>query len=250
MLSRDGPTQNGGTVDLEGPEKSGKQKPRRACVRPAQRITPSRARERKGQIGDAEENSGGRLWADDRTTGITRAASNHDRSLPSDMPKASGWYHRLSVLERPLNVIMGRRMRAIRHDGKTTTERVLERRRGLPPFGTRFGPSCRATGCSAFGRPDRFRELVSLLLRDSTVRRTRGIAVAVSAAFSDHTSRSNAGRFYPPDCFEDSHLHSPEPIDGFLSVQLRADALALVNTTHYAAAIFSSTGKGTSAEST
>ena len=42
---------NGGTVNLEGPGSPGKQKARRACVRRAQRITPSRAREKKGQNG-------------------------------------------------------------------------------------------------------------------------------------------------------------------------------------------------------
>ena len=42
---------NGGTVNLQGPDLQGKQKPRRACVRRAQRITPSRAREKKGQSG-------------------------------------------------------------------------------------------------------------------------------------------------------------------------------------------------------
>jgi len=49
---------NGGTVNLEGPASPGKQKPRRACVRRAQRITPSRAREKKGQNGGTDQNSG------------------------------------------------------------------------------------------------------------------------------------------------------------------------------------------------
>jgi hypothetical protein len=39
---------NGATVNLEGPGSPEKQKARRACVRRAQRITPSRAREKKG----------------------------------------------------------------------------------------------------------------------------------------------------------------------------------------------------------
>ena len=47
---------NGGTVNLKGPGSPGKQKPRRACVRRAQRITPSRAREKKGQNGGVDQN--------------------------------------------------------------------------------------------------------------------------------------------------------------------------------------------------
>ena len=43
---------NGGTVNLKGV----KQRPRRACVRRAQRITPSRAREKKGQNGGVNQN--------------------------------------------------------------------------------------------------------------------------------------------------------------------------------------------------
>jgi hypothetical protein len=38
--------------DSRSPEK---QKPRRACVRRAQRITPSRAREKEGQDGGVDE---------------------------------------------------------------------------------------------------------------------------------------------------------------------------------------------------
>ena len=49
---------NGGTVNLEGPGLSGKQRTRRACVRWAQRITPSRAREKEGQNGGGDQNSG------------------------------------------------------------------------------------------------------------------------------------------------------------------------------------------------
>jgi hypothetical protein len=49
---------NGGTVNLNGPGSPGKQKPCRACVRRAQRITPSRAREKKGQNGGADQKAG------------------------------------------------------------------------------------------------------------------------------------------------------------------------------------------------
>ena len=49
---------NGETVNLEGPVVQGKQKPRRARVRRAQRVTPSRAREKKGQNGGTDQNSG------------------------------------------------------------------------------------------------------------------------------------------------------------------------------------------------
>ena len=52
---------NGGTVNLEGPVVQGKQKSRRARVRRAQRVTPSRAREKKGQIGDVDQNGGSGL---------------------------------------------------------------------------------------------------------------------------------------------------------------------------------------------
>jgi hypothetical protein len=49
---------NGGTVNPEGPSSSGKQKARRACVRRAQRMTRSSAREKRGQNGGADQNSG------------------------------------------------------------------------------------------------------------------------------------------------------------------------------------------------
>jgi len=45
-------------MNLEGPGSPGKQKACRACVRRAQRITPSRAREKKGQNGGEYQNSG------------------------------------------------------------------------------------------------------------------------------------------------------------------------------------------------
>jgi hypothetical protein len=48
---------NGGAVNLEGL----KQRPRGACVRRAQRITPSRAREKKGQNGGVYQKAGIRL---------------------------------------------------------------------------------------------------------------------------------------------------------------------------------------------
>ena len=49
---------NRGTVNLEGPGVPGKQKARRACVRRAQRIAPSRAREKKEQKGGGYQNAG------------------------------------------------------------------------------------------------------------------------------------------------------------------------------------------------
>ncbi len=49
---------NGETVNLEGPGSPGKQKARRACVRRAQRMTRSRAREKKGQNGGADQSAG------------------------------------------------------------------------------------------------------------------------------------------------------------------------------------------------
>ena len=49
---------NGGTVNLKGHGSPGKQKTRRACVRRAQRLTPSRARAKKGQNGGVDQISG------------------------------------------------------------------------------------------------------------------------------------------------------------------------------------------------
>ena len=86
---------NGGAVNLEGL----KQRPRRACVRRAQRITPSRAREKEEQNGGEYENGGIRLiGGSSKTSGY--AGGVRTCLLAPCRDKTGEWHYRRQSIVR------------------------------------------------------------------------------------------------------------------------------------------------------